>query len=81
MKTFNQFQEDVNELIKGAAKAGLNQFLNSKSVKGGLKDLSRGNLSIDKVKEVGKKRGENIKGAGKRAIGAALSTIGQGLSK
>tara|TARA_B100001115_G_scaffold111021_1_gene82136 strand:- start:26 stop:271 length:246 start_codon:yes stop_codon:yes gene_type:complete len=81
MKTFNQFQEDVNELIKGAAKAGLNQFLNSKSVKGGLKDLSRGNLSVDKIKKVGEKRGSNIKGAGKRAIGAALSTIGKGLSK
>ena len=81
MKTFNQFQEDVNELIRGAAKAGLNQFLNSKSVKGGLKDLSKGNLSVDKIKKVGEKRGENIKGAGKRAIGAALSTIGAGLSK
>ena len=81
MKTFNQFQEDVNELSKGAAKAGLNQFLHSKSVKGGLKDLSRGNLSVDKIKKVGEKRGENIKGAGKRAIGAALSTIGKGLSK
>ena len=44
MKTFKQFQEDVNELIKGAAKAGLNQFLNSKSVKGGLRDLSKGGL-------------------------------------
>ena len=34
MKTYQQFQEDVNELIQGAVKGGSNQFLNSKSVKG-----------------------------------------------
>ena len=79
MKTFQQFQEDVNELIKGAVKGGINQFLNSKSVKGGLRDLSKGNLSIEKVKKVGEKRGENIKGAGKKAIGSVLSNIGSGL--
>ena len=81
MKTFNQFQEDVNELIKGAAKAGLNQFLNSKSVKGSLKDLSKGKLSIDKIKKVKDERGAEIKTSGMKAIGGALSTIGAGLSK
>ena len=81
MKTFNQFQEDVNELIKGAAKAGLNQFLNSKSVKGSLKDLSRGKLSIDKIKKVKDERGAQIKTSGRQAIGSALTTIGAGLSK
>lgn len=79
MKTFQQFQEDVNELIKGAVKGGINQFLNSKSVKGGLRDLSKGKLSIEKVKKVADKRGENIKGAGKKAIGGVLSNIGAGL--
>ena len=79
MKTFQQFQEDVNELIRGAVKGGINQFLNSKSVKGSLRDLSKGDLSIEKVKKVGNKRGENIKGAGKRAIGSVLSNIGAGL--
>ena len=76
MKTFQQFQEDVNELIKGAVKGGINQFLNSKSVKGSLRDLSKGDLSIEKVKKVGDKSGENIKGAGKKAIGSVLSNIG-----
>jgi len=79
MKTFQQFQEDVNELIKGAVKGGIDQFLNSKSVKGGLRDLSKGNLSVDKIRKVGTKRGENIKGAGKKAIGSVLSNIGAGL--
>ncbi len=79
MKTFQQFQEDVNELIKGAVKGGINQFLNSKSVKGSLRDLGKGNLSIEKVRKVADKRGENIKGAGKKAIGSVLSNIGAGL--
>ena len=79
MKTFQQFQEDVNELIRGAVKGGINQFLNSKSVKGSLRDLSKGDLSIEKFKKVGNKRGENIKGAGKKAIGSVLSNIGAGL--
>ena len=79
MKTYQQFQEDVNELIKGAVKGGINQFLNSKSVKGGLRDLSKGDLSVDKIRKVSTKRGENIKGAGKRAIGSVLSNIGAGL--
>ena len=79
MKTFQQFQEDINALIQGAVTQGANQFLNSKSVKGGLRDLSRGNLSIKKIKKVGNKRGENIKNAGKSAIGSVLSNIGAGL--
>ena len=32
-----------------------------------------------KVKKVSDKRGENIKGAGKKAIGSVLSNIGAGL--
>ena len=79
MKTYQQFQEDVNELIKGAVKGVIDQFLISKSVKGGLRDLSKGNLSIEKVKKFSDKRGENIKGAGKKAIGSVLSNIGAGL--
>ncbi len=81
MKTFNQFTEDMNELIKGAFKQGASQFLNSKAVKGSLKDLSKGELSIDKIKKVGKKRGDDIKSSLKSAVGGALSTVGKGMSK
>ena len=81
MKTFNQFTEDMNELIKGAFKQGASQFLNSKAVKGSLKDLSKGELSIDKIKKVGKERGSDIKASLKKSVGGALSTVGKGMSK
>ena len=81
MKTFNQFTEDMNELIKGAFKQGTSQFLNSKAVKGSLKDLSKGNLSIEKIQKVGQKRGDDLKSSFKSAVGGALTTVGKGMSK